>query len=281
MAYRKGTRTRKYRKGPPVARKRRTWLQSLNIDPCQFLELDHCLPQDGCCTDKAAIELIGQTTLQDQFSDRLVVRRILGDLWFTPNMGTITSVGDIPNWINYLSAKQEFLGIRVGEVNSQHVTAPLYDVWATNFDDLAEGQWKKTWQNFTSPLPEFSAGANDALSFDLNLPASDVHTTGSTIPGAKSCSTLASGTGSICIDTSIDCEACPQGINANAITWSNFAGKMPGSWHVHIDMRRRVSLRENQVLYLIYNLRHWGGAPPASDSFTAIRGNVRTLVELG
>lgn len=267
------------RRGPPLARKRRTWVQ-MNIDPCDPVELDHCAPNDGCCTDKAGLELVGQTTLQTQFGDRCNVRRILGDLWFAPRLGTVTSPGQIPAWLLYLSAKQEFLGLRIGEVSSQVATAPLFDIWDPGFDDLSEGQWKKTWQHFTDPVTEFTAGANDAWSFDLNIPASDVHTTGSTIPGAKACSSLASGSGQICIDTSIDCEACPQGINANALTYTSSTARSPSPWHVHIDHRRRISLRENQVLYLIYNLRH-SQNPPDTDSFTGIYGNLRMLIEMG
>lgn len=281
MAFRKRTRRFSRRFRAPVARKRRTWVQALNIDPCQFLELDHCQPNDGCCTDKAGIELLGQTTLQDQFSDRAVVRRVLGDLWFSQNAGTITSAEDVMSWNLWLAQVQQFLGLRVGEVNSQNVTAPLYDVWATNFDDLAEGQWKKTWQHMGDARAQISLGANLASSFDLNIPASDVHTTGSTIPGAKACSSLASGSGQICIDTSIDCQACPQGLNANAINWSTAQSFTPASWHVHVDVRRRIPLRENQLLYMIYNERHFGGQAPFADSFTAIRGNIRCLVEMG
>jgi len=264
-----------------MARKRRTWIQ-MNIDPCEPIELDHCVNNDGCCTNKAGLELVGQTTLQDKFSDRCSVRRILGDLWFQPRLGTVTGVADIVPWLQYLSEVQEFLGLRVGEVNSQSATAPLYDIWDPAFDDLSEGQWKKTWQRYNELANVFGSGANNALSFDLNLPASDVHTTGSTIPGAKSCSTLASGSGSICIDTSIDCETCPQGIDANAITYTYAQASSPRAWHVHIDFKRRIPLRENQVLYLVYNSRHYmPTSPPADDSFTSIYGNVRTLIEMG
>jgi len=256
----------------------------MNIDPCSPVELDHCSPNDGCCTDKAGLELVGQTTLQDKFGDRCTVRRVLGDLWFAPRLGTVTSPADITNWLLYLSEKQEFLGLRVGEVNSQSVAtgAPLFDIWDTSFDDLSEGQWKKTWQHFTELQNSFGAGSNDAWSFDLNLPVADVHTTGSTIPGAKACSSLASGSGQICIDSTIDCEACPQGINANSLTYSFSEARSPAPWHVHIDVKKALSLRENQILYLVYNLRHYSPfPPPALDSFTSIYGNIRCLIEMG
>jgi len=255
------------------------------IDPCEPVLLDHCYPNDGCCTDKAGIELLGNLTLQGSFSDRAVVRRVLGDLWFVPRMGTITSPADIETWMVWLNQAEEFLGLRIGEVNSQTPNgAPLFDIWNPAYEDLSEGQWKKTWQRFLDGNGvSLGLGINGDISIDLNMPASDVHTTGSTIPGAKSCSTLASGSGSICIDTSIDCEACPQGFTAGAINWSSSSSRFPPAWHVHLDVKKRLSLRENQVLYLVYNLRHYdqGSTLPANDSFTAIYGNVRCLVEMG
>jgi len=284
MAFRRKTRRFKRPFRAKLARRRKTWYQ-FNLDPCNPLILEHCPADDGCCTDKAAIELLGNQQLQDLFSDRASVVRVLGDLWFVDNMGTITSPGDIRAWLQYLGSKQEFLGLRRGEITSQAPTMPLSDIWDTNFDDLSEGQWFKTWQNFHTAFSDFGVGDMSSLasgwSMFFPVRGSDVHTH---IASVESCNPLTSGTGDICIETDFedDCLECGQALNQGQVNFTQTSLDAPRPWHVHLDVKKRISLRENQGLYLLYNLRHWLTPPPLSaDSFTAIYGNVRLLIEMG
>jgi len=268
-----------------VARKRRNWSQ-FSIDPCDPLVVPQCELNDVlCCTELAKFVLLSNQELQDLYSDRCTVVRLLGDLWFQPVFGTVTSPADVRAWMSYLGDRQSFLGLRSGEISSIDASASFDIFDTTNHDDLSEGRWRKTWQMWDSAMQRFEQndGTNLDSSFDLNLPVADVHTTGSTIPGAKSCSSLTSGSGFICIDSSIDCEACPQGINTGSINWSGTNIKGPRPWHVHLDVKKRFPMRENQELYLMYNNRSYSPtlSPNSIDSETRVYGNVRVLTEMG
>lgn len=272
------------KRGPGVARKRRNWSQFF-IDPCAPLSVPQCQAEDGCCDELVKLVLLSNQELQDLYSDRCTVVRLLGDLWFQPIFGTVTSAEDIRSWNLYLASRQSFLGLRKGEISSIDQTASFNVFDTSAHDDLSEGRWRKTWQFFDNPSHQthFDLGSNLASSFDLNIPASDVHTTGSTIPGAKACSSLASGSGQICIDTSIDCQACPQGINQGSINWTSGGATGPRAWHVHLDVKKRWPMRENEELYMMYNNRSYNPnvSPNAADSETLIYGNVRVLTEMG
>lgn len=277
--------SRPRRRGAPLARKRKTWEQ-FNIDPCNPVLLEHCFLTEACCTDVARIELLGNTALQAQFSDRCSVVRVLGDLWFTPTFGSINSPQDILDWIIYLNYVQEFLGLRRGEITSQQPQLPSLDIWAPTFDDLSEGQWFKTWQRLTDGQHQTEFGAFTSLASGWTTTApvrtSDTHTY--IVPGTPSCNIFASGGGDLCIETTTedDCVDCGQSLDAGQISFSTGSGRLVAPWHVHIDVKKRIPLRENQGLYLVYNSRHFAGAPPVqADSYTAIRGNVRTLIEMG
>lgn len=284
MAFRKRFPKRRFFRTKNLARKRRTWAQ-LSIDPCAAVELPHCLPIDGCCTDIARLELLGNQQLQDLYSDRCSVVRILGDLWFAQNMGTVTGVADITAWLAYLNASQEFIGLRKGEITSQQPIPPSLDVWDTAFDDLSEGKWFKTWQRFSDAASNitFGQGANNSSAFSIFVPVATNDTHTFIVPGTTACNALAGGTGDICIetDTDIDCVECPQSITPDQIQWNTASATLIRPWHVHFDVKKKISMRENEVLYLNYNLRHYGGQPPFADSFSTIFGNVRTLIEMG
>lgn len=288
MAFRKRNPTfrRSFRPRPKnIARKRRNWSQ-FSIDPCDPLVVPQCEPNDTlCCSELAKFVLLSNQELQDLYSDRCTVVRLLGDLWFQPVIGSVTSAADLQAWMQYLRDRQSFLGLRSGEISSIDQTASFDIFDTTNHDDLSEGRWRKTWQFFSSSYvgATASSGTSFASSFDLNIPVADVHTTGSTIPGAKSCSSLTSGTGFICVDSSIDCQACPQGIDLGDINFGVSSFQGPSPWHVHLDVKKRFPMRENQELYLMYNNRSYtpASSPNSVDSETRVYGNVRVLTEMG
>jgi len=287
MAFRKRSKFRKRPFRAKLARRRKTW-QQFNIDPCNPVILEHCVPEDGCCTDKAALELLGNQQLQDLYSDRASVVRVLGDLWFCPNMGTITAPIDIREWLGWLGDAEHFLGLRRGEITSQQPTMPLADIWDNAFDDLSEAQWMKTWQHLDRALNnfEYNDATTLASTFGWQFPVSQADTHTFVVPGTTGCNNFASGTGNICIETTdvgeFECVSCDQGFDQGAINFTGVKLAAPRMWHVHLDVKKRIPLRENQGLYLVYNLRHYSAAPPpAEDSFTSIFGNVRTLIEMG
>jgi len=267
-----------------LARKRRTWMQ-FNIDPCEPLEVPFCTPNDGCCTEQAKVVLLSNQELEDLYSDRCSVVRLLGDLWFFPRPGTITSQENLQEWIQYMQAYQAFVGLRRGEISDVDSTAS-FDIWAQNFDSLSEAQWMRTWQHVSHENFEQMVGNNLASGWTGTFPVrgSDTHTTfAGTNPEA--CSVLTSGTGNICIQTDMedDCLDCGQALDLGQIGMASATARYPSAWHIHIDVKKKIAMRENQELYLMVNFRHFGqaGALPVDEGFWQIRGNVRPLIEMG
>ena len=284
MAFRRIRRIRKgrtFRRGPPLARVRRTWFESLNIDPCEALVVPFCTPNDGCCTTLWKMVLLDKLALESQFNDRASVKRILGDLWLTvdPSLQNATSFGDQFNRLSQAFAHM-FIGLRRGEQDQTDTTLSP-DIWA-NADMLADGQWMKTWQHIWNPFDQYvlHTGTNSApINVNLNIPVGtdDTHTH---ILGVELCNTLSAGSGDICIETdhSVDCVPCPQEFPAAAFNWATNDIGTPRLWHVHFDIRKSIPMRENQELYMMFNGR---SQTQFTDFNFLMYGNFRTLVQMG
>ena len=84
-------------RGAPLARKRRTWIQSVLLDPCEPEQVAICNPDDAaCCTTRFVQVIVENSVLQERFSDRATVRRILGNLQviFDPDLEGAPTVDD-------------------------------------------------------------------------------------------------------------------------------------------------------------------------------------------
>lgn len=290
MAARRKTFRKNFRRRGNLARKRLNWHQ-FNIDPCEALEIPFCEATDGCCTDQAKLVLLSNEELQDLYSDRATVVRLLGDLWIQPLPGTVATVEQLSDWILWMQAYQSFVGLRKGEVSSQTDTA-TFDIWDSTIpdrDDLSEGRWLKTWQHLSTQGFEQSLGQNLASGWTATMPVADidVHTTAGT-PGVEACSPMASGTGNICIETTgdVDCVDCGQALTLGQIAFSSATVRQPQSWHIHFDVKKKIPMRENEELYLMMNWRHFAPTPATlvgliDTGFWAVRGNIRILTSMG
>lgn len=79
--YKRGKRPFGYRRRAPLARVKRTWVQSLLLDPCDPQTIPLCVDVEApCCTTRWEQVILDNAVLQSQFSDRARVVRIVGDV---------------------------------------------------------------------------------------------------------------------------------------------------------------------------------------------------------
>lgn len=285
MAFRKRFSRSRRRFSKPVARKKTTWVTSLVIDPCNPLNIPMCIPSDGCCTTKWKMVLMDQNTMQGLFSDRLTVVRILGDLWIVPDPHLELSADAIDAYNRLAQIQAEcFFGLKRGEITTQSASATS-DIWDVTGTDLSEFQWMKTWAHRWEAFD--GSSANIALNvtplvFNLSIPVSkpDVHTY--VVPGTPFCNTLTTGSGQICVETedNVECVSCEQTIAANSLIMNTVHLETRPNWHVHLDVKKRIPMRENQELYLMFNGRN-PSAGSNNDFSWQVKGNLRALVQMG
>jgi len=283
MAFRrKFPRARRRFSRAPVARKKRTWVTALTIDPCNPLRVPFCIPTDGCCTTKFKMILMDQNTMQQLFSDRLSIVRIIGNLWIVPDPLLFGATPDQAYARLAAIQSEMFFGLKRGETTTQSASATS-DIWDVTGTDLSEFQWLKTWHHRWEAFDgaEVSVASNSVpIDFNLSIPVGtdDTHTH---IGGVEACNELATGTGTICIETdhSVDCEVCAQQIPANALQQLGVKLHARPNWHVHIDVKKKIPMRENQELYLMFNGRNPQNA--FDDQVWEVKGNLRCLVEMG
>lgn len=286
MAFRRTRKTPFRRRRSPMktfAKKRRTWVTSFNQDLCNVINQDFNATE--VCQDVGVkLILISSSTLHNVFSDRARVVRVLGDLWLWP---TITPDGSSFDKLAIAAAGsqfQGFVGLRRHDTNPleianeslNYIPRPLQsDSSHDHAYDLSESQWKKTWQHTWFPSYRFGIQGFSAQ-FNLSFPVqcNDVHTTG------VGDNDFVDGTGTINIETTCntpDCVACPQDLGDVALV-GQMPG-LPGPWHVHVDYRKPISLREDQELEIDMQVVSAFGNAFQNVSVLALWGNVRSLLE--
>lgn len=283
MAFRK-TRRKSFRFRKPVARKRTTWVESLVIDPCNPLRVPFCAPTDGCCTTKWKMILMDQNTMQGLFSDRLSVVRIVGNLWIVPDPN-LFAASPLESYDRLRAISAEcFFGLKRGETTTQSASATS-DIWDPTGTDLSEFQWMKTWAHRWEAFDGFgieSATNTAGVDWTSYTPVvrPDTHTF--VVPGVTACNPMATGTGDICIETTFEeeCVGCLQGIPPFALNMFNAKLLARPNWHVSFDIKKKIPMRENQELYLMFNGRNPSTAP-FDDFAWQIKGNLRALVQMG
>jgi len=218
---------------------------------------------------------VNQVILEDQFSDAASVKRIVGDLFFNPIFETPPA--DFAANVSAQAAigtYQAFVGLRKRDVNAQGAVvnfSPLDDD-----DDFGDAKWLRTWQHHQKTAIQLK-GQLSTHSGAYPVYKPDVHTY--IVPGTPACNTLATGSGTICIETTgtVDCEECDHTTEAFS------AGVVsPAVWHWHIDWKRKRGcfLRENEELVLQFDFAHPQIATlAAAEPHFEVFGGIKTLMQ--
>lgn len=285
MAFRR-SRNRNFRSGrprrAPLARKRRTWVSAIRSG-CEYLTVMWDPPVESC-SQQVKWVLLDNALLESGFSDRATVRRIIGDLWITPqpDYGIFATPEALYTELSVFGNAFIHMGLLrkpLGRDSFGALGTPNYIPIASDFDH-SEAEWLKTWQHLWQPVD----GANFHIANVANGAAGrfpvgtdDTHTY--LVPGTPACNELATGSGFICIETehSVDCEECPQPFGLESETLDV---ALPKKWHVHLDVKKRIPMREDQELYLHLDWNQGlGSAPTANNWMLNLYGSVKLLLE--
>jgi len=237
----------------PLARKRRTWVTALRSG-CAFQNIPWNASTESCETVFKLV-LFDNALLEGGFSDRCTIRRIIGDIWFYPTLDYARATTPEQLYILLSTEGNQFM--HVGLLNADvtrdaagNLTTGNVFPWSSDFD-YSEAQWLKTWQHNWA-VTDNQTGytlTNRASDLTREFPVykPDVHTW--LVPGTAACNELVSGSGLICIETTgeVECEPCeqPGGFESESLQVS-----VPKKWGLHLDIKKRISMRENNELYL-------------------------------
>jgi len=265
------------------ARKKTQWVVGLNTE-CNFQVFT---PFDDCPSG-GNIALITNQQVRQEFEDALIVRRILGDLYFQfiPTPDT-TGCLDIVNAF----AGQSYL--RVGLKKSQ-VTQGLSGFpiavnplkTGTTQDDLGDfqdGKWIKQWEHLFSGnvqvmyqtfphqkvwKPEIFDCVTDQPTCVTSeaLTSGDGHTWGTTVNHDP-----------IKLDGEcVDCD--PEGLQDKQC---QFISQAPAMWHMHVDYKRPIRLNDDNCLdfWLGFETLNLSGPTRQPQAVLVMAGGIRMLVE--
>lgn len=264
------------------ARKKTQWVLGLNTE-CNIQVFQ---PQDAC-PNGANIALLTNQQVRADFEDALIVRRVLADLYFqvfpapaSPDCGDIiTAFADV----TYLR-----LGLKRSEVSQTLSGFPIAfnplrtGLTAEDMGDFQDGKWIKQWEHLfegeagveqmTFPRPKvwkpqiFDCVTDQPTCITSEaLTSGDGHTWGTTVNHDP-----------IKLDGEcVDCD--PDGVQS---TQCQFWATVPRVWHLHIDYKRPIRLRENNTLdfWLGWETLGNGGARNPQ-VLLGLAGGVRMLVE--
>lgn len=277
MAFSRSFRTkprRTFKRGfkRPVARVRRTWITSVNATLCNV----QSVPLVGCSElpdqNRFRIVIVNNTVLEDKFSDRATLVRIVGDLWLDPVWDAVPDTTcDDQFGVTASAYTQMFVGLRRFEVNS--LGAALVVDPLDSDADLSESQWLKTWQHTWFPhggtlyTPTYTShGCGVSV-------CADTHTS-----GALS-NDFVDGTGTIEIETTCNdpvtttCDAVQDSLCQQQFDY-------PQPWHLHLDVKKRVPMREDQEVALEFqSVAPWAANPSAGSPRFEWWGNLRALLQ--
>lgn len=271
------------------ANKRRTWVIAPITLGCQTLILNYEPDPDSGCGQFFQLPMLDNTTLQNLFSDRATVVRILGDLWFTPIVNLADNVCDGVSFNAALNAHMLLrMGLRTFEIDQAGDSINLHPI--NSFDDWSEGRWKKTWQHY---WPRGFAGGRYSsnqrcpgdyvgVCSDTSASAGSIET--GTFPGGSGGTSFAEGTGFIdvhgtipAISTNCNLIQVPEGSGVRS--GFSFETRLPSAWHVHMDIKKRFPLRENQDLRIQGEFGEPGAPGSQHIAEMEIAGGIRVLLE--
>lgn len=300
----KGRRSSFRRRGQPIARKRVNWFNSYDNNLCS--DLDRFTPCDdpevdgewSCCSPLAMLTLVNNSTLEQDYSDRARVVRMIGQLWLGLDLtqgiqdyGTLV-FGHVPaTALEVAQATNTYLSffhalMRVGlwktQIGHDDAGNQLF-VGLNPISDFSytEGQWKHVWEHAWTPQrtdgfaqlgPGFfvPSGCCSVVTGEYSAP--DI-LDGTTVPLTETA-----------LDIQTDCQPCAGNSPTDfALSDVTHGFKYPASWHLSWDRKFKIPLRENEQLMLSIG---WRATPNSTVAQAQIRqpkltvfGGIRTLLQ--
>lgn len=268
------------------ARKKTQWAVGLNTE-CNFQVME---PGDDC-PNGANIALLTNQQVRADFEDALIVRRVLGDLYFQvlPNADP---AGGIIGILNAFAAQTYMrIGLKRSEVSQTLAGFPVAvnpmrtGVTAEDLGDFEDGKWIKQWEHL------FSGNVSTA---DMNFPRPKVWKPlivdcAGGIPDCVQPNAIASGggytwthaiggtNGGIKLDGEcVDCD--PDGIQANQ---GSFYAQAANIWHLHIDYKKPIRLKDNNCLdfWIGWETLNISGPSRQRQQPLVMAGGIRMLIE--
>jgi len=264
------------------ARRKTQWVVGLNTE-CNFQQF---APGDFC-PNGGNIALLTNDEVRKEFEDALIVRRVLGDLYF--QILPAAAGTDCADLINGL-ANQTYLrlGLKKSEVSQTLAGVPVaFNPLKTgtaqdDLGDFEDGRWIKQWEHLFSGnvqimqqqfphqkvwKPEIFDCVTDQPTCVTSeaLTSGDGHTWGTTVNHDP-----------IKLDGEcVDCD--PEGLQDSKCQFSATGASV---WHLHIDYKRPIRLRDNNTLDFwlgFETLSLTGTRQPQATLVLA--GGIRMLVE--
>jgi len=308
MAFRKRfsrVRRRPFRRGQPLARKRVNWFNSYDNNLCSDLDsFPPCedqlndLEQFDCCTSLAMLTLVNNSTLQQDYSDRARVVRMIGQLWLGLDLtAAINSFGfnilghnpvttlEIAQITNlYLSFFNCYMrvGLWKTQIGKDDAGNDLF-VGLNPMTDFTytEGQWKHVWEHAWTPNRTDGFGQTGPGFF---VPSGCC----SVVTGEYSAPDILDGTTVPLTETALDiqteCQPCAgTAPNDGQVSGVQFGFRYPTAWHLSWDRKFKIPMRENERLMLSIGWRAFPSSPTAQ-AFIAqptlkVFGGIRTLLQ--
>lgn len=302
MAFRKKFRKfSRRRRGQPIARKRVTWFESYNNNLCSGPdEFTRCATEnpEECCTSLASLTLVNNDTLEQQFSDRLRVIRLVGNLWINVNYAELfdqyaevlfghaapfSVLEQTQSTALALSWLQTYLRVAISKVAvgrdgaGQQIWLGLNPLTPVTF---SEGQWKWIWEHAWNPVQERNF-QQTGPGFYTNPGCCPIITGEFSPPDILDGTTVPLTGTDLEIET--DCQPCagtPPG--DGQFIAGVYGTKMPNWWKLSFDKKVSIPMRENERLLLQLGWKTFDGLfvlPPNFDAVLQVYGGIRSLLQ--
>jgi len=233
------------------------------------------------CEQVLDLILLDNAALESGFSDRCTVKRIVGGLWVKP-LPDYASAGTPDDLYTGLNSGtfHAHLGLLRKPLGHEGPVTPLstgkYFPHEEDFS-LSEAEWLKTWQHMWSP-------ADGIPGYELTAVAPDTSSQTAVWPTViQTCSApdnvFADGNGTFCIETTTEesfCVPCDQ--QAGLASFSQFVS-IPRWWHIPLDLKKSIPMREDQELKLELSLAHLTDSAVDFNWFIQFYAMIKILVE--
>jgi len=303
MARRRRTFRPKFHRGSrsrsPVAHVRRTWIQSLLVDPCDPQLIPICDGNDGepgCCTTRWEQVLVDNQVLEDKFSDRATVVRSIGDVLIAldPRIGGISG-GEVYTRLA-AAAGSLYVQLIKRPVDKDGNSELPPDIWDSSsvIEAFSEGKAMKTWWHHWNPFDQFGfntslfRGAFQTSAIQHEFQDCSGDTVGlwgaGTAPGTMSIGSSAPD----CIpDTPVEplklagnCVECGEIDLFNAGVGSDtYVLRGLPAWRFKFDLKKHISLREDEQLSLDFQFRSQISLAFTDMQFQVFGGGIKTLMQ--
>jgi len=264
------------------AKKKTQWVVGMNTE-CAY----RFLTPGSDCPNGDNIALLTNDQVRKEFEDALIVRRIIGDLYFVP-FGNPTS-SDCTTFVNDFAASTILrVGLKKSEVSQTLSGFPIaFNPLKTgtaqdDLGDYEDGRWIKQWehlfvgevnvQHFTFPAqkvwkPQIFDCVTDQPTCVTSeaLTSGDGHTWGTTVNHDP-------------IKLDGECVTCDA--ESPDLSQCQFSATAPKAWKLSIDYKRPIRLKDNNTLdfWIGWETLDIGTGRPDQFSF-GLAGGIRMLIE--